>query len=76
MRKIIRSLIGCGLLLGFGLCAEAQQVTKIARIGVLPSGSSSSMAPQVEAFRQGLHALGYVKGKNILLEYRYGRGQA
>jgi putative tryptophan/tyrosine transport system substrate-binding protein len=54
---------------------EAQQPTKMARIGVLPAGSPSSMATQVEAFRQGLRELGYVEGKNILLEYRYGEGK-
>jgi len=54
---------------------EAQQATKIPRIGVLPAGSPSSMATQVEAFRQGLRELGYVEGKNILLEYRYGEGK-
>jgi putative ABC transport system substrate-binding protein len=48
---------------------------KIPRIGVLPAGSSSSMATHVEAFRQGLRELGYVEGKNILLEYRYGEGK-
>jgi putative ABC transport system substrate-binding protein len=55
--------------------AYAQQATKIPRIGVLPAGSPSSMATQVEAFRQGLRELGYVEGKNILLEYRYGEGK-
>lgn len=54
---------------------EAQQATKMPRIGVLPAGSPSSMATLVEAFRQGLRELGYVEGKNILLEYRYGEGK-
>jgi ABC-type uncharacterized transport system substrate-binding protein len=54
---------------------EAQQATKIPRIGVLPAGSPSAMATQVEAFRQSLRKLGYVEGKNILLEYRYGEGK-
>ena len=75
MGKTIFSLIVGGLLLAFGTCAEAQQVTKIARIGMLPAGSPSSMATLVEAFRQGLRELGYVEGKNILLEYRYGEGK-
>ena len=75
MSKTIFSLIVGGLLLAFGLCAEAQQATKIARIGVLPAGSPSSMGPHVEALRQGLRELGYVEGKNILLEYRYGEGK-
>jgi putative ABC transport system substrate-binding protein len=46
--------------------AEAQQTNKIPRIGYL-----ASVGPQVEAFRQGLRDLGYVEGKNILVEYRY-----
>jgi putative ABC transport system substrate-binding protein len=56
--------------------AEAQQTTKMARIGVLPAGSALSMATQVEAFRQGLRELGYVEGKNIVLEYLYGEGKS
>jgi putative ABC transport system substrate-binding protein len=75
MSKTMLSLIVAGLLLPFGLSTEAQQVTKIARIGMLPAGSLSSMATLVEAFRQGLRELGYVEGKNILLEYRYGEGK-
>lgn len=75
MSKTKLSLIVGGLLLAFGMCAEAQQITKIARIGILPGGSPSSMATLVEAFQQGLHQLGYVEGKNILLEYRYAEGK-
>jgi putative tryptophan/tyrosine transport system substrate-binding protein len=51
--------------------AEAQQPTKMARMGVLPAGSPASMATRVEAFRQALRELGYVEGRNIVLEYRY-----
>src|SRR5262249_37717812 len=54
------------------LCAsaEAQQpATKVPRIGYL-SGSGAPDNPGVEAFRQGLRDLGYVEGKNILIEYR------
>ena len=75
MSKTKLSPIVGGLLLAFGMCAEAQQITKIARIGILPGGSPSSMATLVEAFQQGLHQLGYVEGKNILLEYRYAEGK-
>jgi len=58
--------------LPFVLCfsAEAQQpATKVPRIGYL-SGSGAPDNPGVEAFRQGLRDLGYVEGKNILIEYR------
>ena len=73
-RKFLGLLLST-FLLATASIAEAQEATKIPRIGVLPAGSSSSMATQVEAFRQGLRELGYVEGKNIVLEYRYGEGK-
>jgi ABC-type uncharacterized transport system substrate-binding protein len=48
--------------------AEAQQPMKIPRIGYL-SGTGSE-APTVAGFRRGLQDLGYIEGKNILIEYR------
>ena len=62
----------------FALCisAEAQQPKKIPRIGsVSVSGDPKTPGRYVEAFRQGLQELGYVEGKNILVEYRYVEGK-
>ncbi len=50
--------------------AEAQQPTKIPRIGWITGASLSSTAPRIEAFRQGLRELGYMEGKNIFIEWR------
>jgi len=57
----------------FVLClsAEAQPPTKVARIGYLSPGDPVGRGYRTEAFRQGLKALGYIEGKNILMEYRY-----
>jgi putative tryptophan/tyrosine transport system substrate-binding protein len=54
---------------------EAQQPGKIPRIGVLIPTSSSFFAARIKAFRQGLHELGYVEEKNIIIEYRYAEGK-
>ena len=57
--------------------ALAQQPPKIPRIGFLSSaGDSNNPGTQVEAFRQGLRDLGYIEGKNILVEYRYSEGKS
>jgi putative tryptophan/tyrosine transport system substrate-binding protein len=63
-------------LLLFATCvpAWAQQPIKIPRIGYLSASSLAAMANRTEAFRQGLRDFGYVDGKNIIIEYRYGDG--
>jgi putative ABC transport system substrate-binding protein len=55
--------------------AEARQPTKIPRIGYLNTASLSANADRIEALRQGLRELGYVEGKNIVIEYRFGEGK-
>jgi len=68
------STLVLGLLVA-ALSAEAQQAGKIPRIGFLGNSSPSSDAIRIEAFRQGLRELGYVEGKNIVIEYRYAEGK-
>jgi putative ABC transport system substrate-binding protein len=64
------------LLLAHCSSAEAQQPAKLPRIGYVESGGNpNNPGPSVEAFRQGLRDLGYVEGKNILVEYRYLEGK-
>jgi len=61
-----------------GLCsnvAQAQQPGKIARIGFLDASTASGMAVLVEAFQQELTKLGWVEGKNLTIEYRFGEGK-
>jgi putative tryptophan/tyrosine transport system substrate-binding protein len=63
-------------LVGAVAIAEAQQANKVPRIGFLSvSGDPKTPGPWVEAFRQGLRDLGYVEGKNILVDYRYIQGK-
>jgi len=56
------------LLIMTGLRAQAQQSENIPRIGFLTIGSKE--AKPAKAFLQGMHDLGYVEGKNIIIEYR------
>ena len=54
---------------------EAQQAKKVWRIGFLAATSPSVEAARIEAFRQGLRELGYVEGKNIVIEWRWAEGK-
>jgi putative ABC transport system substrate-binding protein len=62
------------LVIAFVMCgavAEAQQPTKVFRIGFLDSSTASGSTVLVEAFRQELSKLGWIEGKNITIEYRF-----
>jgi putative ABC transport system substrate-binding protein len=75
MRKTVISFALCAMLSALCASAEAQQPTKIPRIGYLGGGSPSSSPARIEAFRQGLRELAYVEGKTIVVEYRYAEGK-
>src|SRR5207245_957365 len=54
---------------------EAQQAKKVWRIGFLAATSPSVEAARIEAFRHGMRELGYVEGKNIVIEWRWAEGK-
>jgi putative ABC transport system substrate-binding protein len=72
-RRAFITLLG-GAAAGWPLGASAQQRTKVARIGHLDLGPASARASRVEALRAGLRDLGYVEGKNIVIEFRWADG--
>jgi putative ABC transport system substrate-binding protein len=63
------------LLVAPTLSSEAQQPSKIARIGYLSPLSAAADSSQREAFREGLRALGYIEGQNAVIEARYADGR-
>jgi putative ABC transport system substrate-binding protein len=69
MRRIVWFILISSVLGGVAI-GEAQQPTKIPRIGYLSGSGLSVLAARIEAFRQGLRELGYVEGKNIIIEWR------
>ena len=73
-QKIVFSLLATVFLATTPL-AQAQQPTKIPRIGYLTAGFLSAISYRTEAFQQGLRELGYVEGKNIVIEYRSADGK-
>jgi putative ABC transport system substrate-binding protein len=76
MRKYVICLTLCAMLFALCFSASAQQPVKIPRIGFVTSaGNRNSPGLRVEAFQRGLRELGYVEGKNILVEYRYIEGK-
>jgi putative ABC transport system substrate-binding protein len=72
-RRTFMALVSGGLLVA-PLAAQGQPAGKVARIGFL--GFNRAAFPHViEAFRQGLRDLGYVEGRNLVIEYRDAEGK-
>jgi ABC-type uncharacterized transport system substrate-binding protein len=75
-----RTIIGCIITFALGclcvapLAAVVQQPTHVHRIGVL-LGTTPGRDPFVEAFPEGMRALSYVEGQNLVLEYRGTEGE-
>jgi len=74
MRKITVLALSA-VLVALSVPVEAQQPGKVPRIGILISASASNATRRVQALQQGLHQLGYVEGKNMIIEYRYAEGK-
>ena len=70
-----RVLLVLSLVLVVPLAAEAQATGKVYRIGFLGTHSHSDHAKGVDAFRAGLRDLGYVEGKDLVIEYRWAGGK-
>ena len=76
MNATISGLLLSAMLFALCVTADAQQATKTPRIGFLSASSLPAISARIEAFRQGLRELGYVEGKNIIIEWRSTEGQA
>src|ERR1700674_5246659 len=57
------------------LAGEAQQGKKIYRVGYLGGQSEAALDPMLAAFRQGMHELGYVEGRDLVLMARFAEGK-
>jgi putative ABC transport system substrate-binding protein len=63
------------IVLAAAFIADAQEPPKIYRIGLQVVSPRDLNATRIEAFREGLRELGYVEGKNVMIEYRYAEGK-
>ena len=67
----VSSIVVAAVMLTVAMVANAQQPTKVPRIGYLGGVSPSANSGRIEAFRRGLRELGYIEGKNIVIEWRH-----
>jgi len=72
-KKVTGFALSClgALLVALCMPADAQQTGKVARIGFLDQSTASGSAVRLEAFRQEMSKLGWIEGKNLIIEYRF-----
>jgi putative ABC transport system substrate-binding protein len=75
-KAALGSILFAGAVLAVAVIAEAQQPKKVPRIGYLETTPSSTNSARHEGFRQGLRDLGYVEGRNIVIEWRFAEGKS
>ena len=73
-RREFISLLG-GAAAAWPLAVRAQQLSRVPRIGVLLLGTPTSFAPRTQAFVEGLRDLGYVEGRTVAIEWKWGQDQ-
>ncbi len=74
MKKNLRLAL-CAMLFALSYSASAQPLKKVPHIRFLAATSPSAVSARVRQFEQGLRELGYLEGKNIIIEYRYADGK-
>ncbi len=73
-KRMVQLAVGT-LLIVCGASAEAQQPTKVPRIGFLSSSDPARESARFEAMRLALRERGLIEGQNIAIEYRYTEGK-
>src|SRR5262245_20261487 len=71
MKRKITALTLFAMLFALCIPVQAQQPTKVPRIGYLEPGTASGNTVLLDGFRQELSKLGWIEGKNITVEYRF-----
>jgi putative ABC transport system substrate-binding protein len=74
-RAAVSSILVVVVLVAVGVTADAQQPTKVPRIGYLALNEPARESTRSEAIRLALRELGYIEGQNIAIEYRYAEGK-
>ena len=66
-------IVGAVAALAAPLVGEAQQATKVYRLGYLSSNPPATF--RIDVFRQALHDFGWVEGRNLVIDYRSADGK-
>ena len=75
MNRRRRSLLGLGAITMLSPFSSAQQPRKIARIGWLSGGTSTTQSPVIQAFREGMRELGRIEAKDYTIDFRFSQGK-
>src|SRR5881397_1354979 len=75
-RRAFIGRVAAVVVLAAALAARAQQAGKVYRIGILEPIPAAQNAANLHALRKGLRELGYVEGRNLVIEYRSADGRA